>query len=361
MSTQSSPASGRLPRPLVLLLGLAAAVVSVAGISEIGGIVSPSLVALVLVLTLDPLRASVIRRGAPAWLGVTALLVAAYAILLALVAALAFSAGQLGALLPGYSTQFQDLAARVAGVLEPLGVTREQVGAAIESIDLSSLLSGVRPLVGGVTSAVSSLLIVVVLVLFLGIESASFGERLDRAAVSPELVAALAVFARRTRRYVVVSTVFGLVVAVVDVAVLYWLSVPLPVVWGLLAFVTNYIPNIGFVLGLGPPALFALLEGGVGPMIAVVVAYSVANFVIQSLVQPKVVGDAVGLSATVTVLSVIFWAVVLGPLGGLLAIPLTLLVKAVFVDADPGARWIGRLIGDQSSTGGGTARAGGQE
>ena len=112
-----------------------------------------------------------------------------------------------------------------------------------------------------------------------------------------------------------VSTVFGLLVSLVDVAALYWLDVPLPWLWGLLAFITNYIPNIGFVLGLIPPALLALLEGGVRQAVLVIVAYSVINLVIQSLIQPKVVGDTVGLSITVTFLSLVFWTFVIGPWG----------------------------------------------
>ena len=96
---------------------------------------------------------------------------------------------------------------------------------------------------------------------------------------------------------------FGLIVALVDVTALYWLDVSLPWLWGLLSFITNYIPNIGFVLALVPPALLALLQGGVGQAVFVVVAYSVINLVIQSLIQPKFVGDAVGLSVTLTFLS----------------------------------------------------------
>jgi AI-2 transport protein TqsA len=155
---------------------------------------------------------------------------------------------------------------------------------------------------------------------------------------------ALTSFARATRQYIVVSTVFGLLVALVDVAALYWLDVPLPWLWGLLAFITNYVPNIGFVLGLIPPALLALLEGGVRQAVLVIVAYSVINLVIQSLIQPKVVGDTVGLSITLTFLSLVFWTFVIGPLGALLAVPLTLLTKALLVDADPAARWLDPLI-----------------
>jgi predicted PurR-regulated permease PerM len=106
------------------------------------------------------------------------------------------------------------------------------------------------------------------------------------------------------------------------VAALYWLDVPLPWLWGLLAFITNYIPNIGFVLGLIPPALLALLGGGVRQAVLVIVAYSVINPVIQSLIQPKVVGDTVGLSITLTFLSLVFWTFVIGPLGAAAGGPL---------------------------------------
>ena len=84
---------------------------------------------------------------------------------------------------------------------------------------------------------------------------------------------------------------FGLIVAVIDTAVLWAMGIPAAVLWGLLAFVTNYIPNIGFIIGLVPVAVLALLEGGVGLMLAVIAVYSVINLVIQSIIQPRVVGD----------------------------------------------------------------------
>ena len=112
----------------------------------------------------------------------------------------------------------------------------------------------------------------------------------------------------------------------------------------MIAFVTNYIPNIGFVIGLAPPAVLALLEGGVGLMVAVIVVYSVINFVLQSIIQPKIVGDSVNLSVTVTFLSLIFWTFILGGVGAVLAVPLTLLARALLVDASPGTRWAGTLL-----------------
>jgi hypothetical protein len=141
-----------------------------------------------------------------------------------------------------------------------------------------------------------------------------------------------------------VTTAFGLIVAAVDMAALWALGVPAAGVWGLLAFITNYIPNIGFVIGLVPPALLALLEDGPGLMLTVIAVYCVVNFVVQTIIQPKIVGDAVGLSTSLTFLSLVFWAWALGALGALLAIPLTLLVKALLIDVDKDAAWVSPLL-----------------
>ena len=117
------------------------------------------------------------------------------------------------------------------------------------------------------------------------------------------------------RRYYIVNATFGAIVAVIDGLMLWALGVPVPIVWAILAFVTNFVPNIGFVLGLIPPAVLALVVGGWQLALVVVLAYSVVNVVLQVLVQPKFVSDAVSLSLTLTFVSVVFWTLVIGPVG----------------------------------------------
>jgi hypothetical protein len=80
--------------------------------------------------------------------------------------------------------------------------------------------------------------------------------------------------------------------------------------------------------------------------LAVVIAYCVINLTMQTFIQPKFVSDAVRLSLTLTFFSVVFWALVLGPIGAVLAIPATLLVRALLLDADPEAFWARSLSGD---------------
>ena len=196
-----------------------------------------------------------------------------------------------------------------------------------------------------VLSVLSDLFFLITLLLFLAFDSAQVSRLLQNARTHrPHLVDALGSFARGTRSYLGVSAVFGLIVAIIDTVLLSLLGVPGAFVWGVLAFVTNFIPNIGFVIGIIPPAVVGLLEGGPGLMLEVIVMYCVVNLVIQSIIQPRYVGNAVGLSTSLTFLSLIFWTWVLGPLGALLAVPMSLLVRALLVEANPAAGWILPLI-----------------
>ena len=163
----------------------------------------------------------------------------------------------------------------------------------------------------------------------------------------PHIADGLLNFASRVRKYWIVTTVFGLIVAVLDVIGLLIIGVPLALTWGVLAFVTNYIPNIGFVLGVIPPALIALLDGGVGSMLAVIVVYMAINVVVQTIIQPRFTGDAVGISGTVAFVSLIFWAYLLGGLGALLPIPATLFLKSMLVDNSVPANWVNALVSSE--------------
>ncbi|WP_116710958.1 AI-2E family transporter [Actinomycetospora cinnamomea] len=349
-----SPAAAPLPRGLLLLLGAAAVVVSVAGLMAVAWLVAPVLLALVIVIAVAPLQAWLRRKGWPAWSTVLALVLVIFGILLALVAVLFASVGQLVAVVPQYSDRIQGLTTSVSTSLARLGFDPAQARATAASADLGQVVTYVGSILADLSGAITTLVFLLALILFLIAEANGAGRRLEAVGTDrPHMVVALQGFAVGTRRYLVVTAVFGLIVAVLDTVALAIMGIPLVILWGLLSFITNFIPNIGFIIGLVPPALLGLLVGGWQLMAAVIVVYIVLNAVVQSLIQPRFTGDAVGLSAVVTFVALLFWAWVLGPLGALLAIPATLLVKAVLVDCDPGARWVEALIGSASPPGAG--------
>jgi predicted PurR-regulated permease PerM len=345
VSEQAPPVPTFLPRGLMILLGIASATIATIGIKAIAGIVAPSFLALVLVLCVQPLRRWLVGKGVPAWLAAIATILTVYLILITLMVALVVCLAKLATLAPSYTDQANQAADDVLKWLRSLGVEQQQLDTVLKSLDFGKLFGVATTILSSVLSVLSNLLFIGTITLFLAFDTDRFVQVLDRTrAERPAIVEALLSFATGTRKYFIVSAVFGLIVAVVDTGALWLLGIPAAVVWGVLSFVTNFIPNIGFVIGLVPPAILALLQGGPTLMIAVVVTYSVINFLIQSVIQPKFVGDALGLSTTLTFLSLVFWAFVLGPLGAILALPMTLLAKALIVDADPESRWLGPLL-----------------
>jgi AI-2 transport protein TqsA len=273
------------------------------------------------------------------------MLVVAYLLLFFLGLALLVSVAQLAALMPQYVEQMTDVVKDVANALEGLGVDQAQIDAVAGAINPGQLVDVVASVLEGTLGVLTDVFFLVTVLLFMAFDTNSTRRNLGSVAERfPDPVAAIRNFAKGTRSYMGVSAAFGLVVAVIDGVALYLLDVPGAFVWAVLAFVTNFIPNIGFVIGLIPPALIALLDSGPGLMLTVIILYSVINFVIQSVIQPRVVGDAVGLSPTLTFLSLVFWTWVLGPLGALLAVPFSLLTKSLLVEADPRGRWAETLI-----------------
>ncbi len=336
-----------LPRGLIVILGLAAGVVVCAGIRAVPQILGPVFLALVLTICLDPLRARLIRRGAPRWLATLAVVLGVYAIIFGLFAAAIIGIAQLVSLMPQYADELDAELAGFKSWLASMGVSQADIQQALSGIDKSSIVGYAQALLSSISSVFTSLFFVITLLIFLAVDGSVFGDRMiSRRPGREPVLSALGTFAAGTRKYFGVATVFGGIVAILDWAALLILGIPAAGLWALLAFVTNYIPNIGFVIGLIPPALLALLTGGPSLMISVIVVYCVLNFVIQSVLQPKFVGDAVGLTTSVSFLSLIVWTYLLGPLGAILAIPASLLFKAILIDVDPEARWLQLFFGD---------------
>jgi predicted PurR-regulated permease PerM len=284
----------------------------------------------------------------PDWLVAIAVVLSVYFLLFSVSIALVVSAGRLAELVPQYKDEISTYTANVTGWLESLGVTSQQASSISSSVDPGSLVSLLGDAFAAVLGVLSNFFFILTVALMMAFDTGG-AERVLKVVreTRPHLVDALLSFAHGTRVYMGVAAGFGFIVAVIDGVALYVMGVPGAFIWAVLAFVTNFIPNIGFVIGVIPPALIGLLEGGPTMMIAVLVVYSVINVVIQSVIQPRYVGDAVGLSPTITLLSLIFWAWALGAIGALLAVPFSLFMRAILVEADPTAHWVLPILSGQ--------------
>lgn len=336
-----------LPASLITLLTLATAVIALVGMYLGRDLIGPLAIAAVIVIISNPIRKPLERRGWPRWLATTAVIFLAYAILIVMALMLAYAGGEFVALAMEYSS---DLRSIIDGALDSLSAygLDSQIASATSQIFNPSALIGVATSLGTNALAIlTTFFFIFAYVIFMAADAARYVHATDDYGPSAgHVMSRFEKYNTSVRRYYVVNASFGLVVAVVDGVALWLMNVPGAMVWAILAFVTNFVPNIGFILGLIPPMLMALVVGGWPLALGVLAIYCVANVVLQVLVQPKFVSDAVNLSLTLSFFSVLFWTFIIGPLGAILSIPLTLGVRSLILDGDDEKRWILWLTGD---------------
>ncbi|WP_448256547.1 AI-2E family transporter [Microbacterium aurum] len=349
-SESGAPTTTATASRLAVGVGFAAAVVILAGVFLGREILGPLLLAAVIVIICEPVRHPLERRGWPSWAATTAVIAVAYLVLAAMAAMLVYSGSAFVGLVRDSGDDLRATADQLVAWLGSLGLQDQASDAAASLLDPATLLRYATSLGGSALSALTAFFFVLAYVIFMAADDARYSRAEERFGprVRP-FGRRVASYSRSVRRYYVVNASFGLVVAIIDGLALWALGIPIPIVWAILAFVTNFIPNIGFVLGLIPPALLALVVGGWPLMLVVIAIYCVVNVTLQVLIQPKFVSDAVDLTLTLSFFSVVFWTFIIGPLGALLSIPLTLLVRALVLEGDPHAWWARWLSGDDKA------------
>ena len=190
----------------------------------------------------------------------------------------------------------------------------------------------VMDLAGGIFSALSSVLanafLILLTVVFILLEAADLPEKLRVVLKNPERsLSAIEKFSQSAKRYLVIKTLTSAATGLVIWLWLLILGVDYPVLWATLSFLLNYVPNIGPIIAALPVALLALVQLGVGSALLTVLGFVVVHIVLGNLIEPKVMGKGLSISPLVVFLSLVFWGWVLGPLGMILSVPMTSLVK----------------------------------
>ncbi|WP_022888970.1 AI-2E family transporter [Agromyces italicus] len=338
-------------RTAFIMLGLGGATVAAFGVAAIGSVFSSVFLALVLVICVHPIRRTLERRGVPRGLATVSVLLAVVVLLGGFVFLLLIAFGQFAALLPDYAPEFEAWAASAATWLAGLGLGPDEINALLGDFDPTKIVGAVGgvvgALLGGAAGFISGAVILLTMLILMAADSSYVptvvaGIRVKR----PALADALVRFADGVRRYMIATTGLGVAQGLINWIALAIMGIPGAALWGMLSFLCSFIPNVGYFIALVPPLVFGALVGGWPLVVAVIVVYGLINSVIQSVIQPKIVGDAVSLSQTLTFISVLVWAVILGPMGAILAIPLTLLVRMLLVDSNPAIAWVRPALGE---------------
>jgi AI-2 transport protein TqsA len=337
-----------IPRATTILLALGGATVAAFGIAAIRGIFTPIFLALVITICVHPVRRWLQQHGVPRGIATGATIAAAFAVLIGLSVVLLAALAQFSALLPQYAPQLHQLGASIAQLLESVGVGSEQAQTVLQAFTPGRIIGFITDLLGNITGLIGVLVIILTMLILMAVDGGRVAALLTHLQpYRPAMAAAFSGFAVDVRRYTVATTILGAAQGLFNWLVLFILQVPGAMAWGVLSFICSFIPNIGYFIAIIPPLVFGALSGGWPVVLAVILTYGVINSVIQSIIQPKYIGSAVSLSETLTFVSVLFWAVVLGAVGAILAVPLTLLVRTILLDSDPSKVWRRALTGDK--------------
>jgi predicted PurR-regulated permease PerM len=342
--------SMNLSKTLRLLVGLACFGVAVIALQPFVSLFNSVFLALILVLCVAPVLHWLKGKGLPNWLAFLLTLFAIIGVVVILVLFLAYSLGQLAEAVPGYVAQLDVAKDSLASRIASLGIDPAPIQVFLKLIDPERLINLVADFLAGLVGAISDVVLVVLVIAFLMVESFSLPARLQKLApFGAERWERAAKFGSDTRRYVVITTYVGAVTGFGNAVLLLILGVDFAVLWGVVAFLLSYIPVVGFWLALIPPFILALLEFGPPAALVVLAGFALINGSAENIVKPKLMGEGLDLAPSVVFLSLIFWTAILGPMGAILALPMTMAVKQLILEADEQNHWVAALISSVGS------------
>jgi AI-2 transport protein TqsA len=336
-------ASGVLSPALRLVLFTAGIVVTVAGLRLASGLLVPLALALFITVVSLPLLVRVVARGFPVGLAVFTVLVLDVAVLLSVVSLLVRSLAEMGAAIPLYMEQLTAMEASLLLWLAGRGLEIEAIPY-MDLIPSEHLLALATTFLRGATDVMSTAFLVALISVFLLLESAAFPLKLRHAlGKQGEGLDWFATVLTEVQEYLALKTAISAATGLVIGLAAWLLGVDFALLWGLLAFFLNFIPNVGSILAAVPAVLIALLQHGIGTALALAGVYLAVNMVIGNLIEPAFLGHRLGLSTLVVVLSLVFWGWVWGPVGMFLSVPLAMVTKIV-LEHTSGYRWIAVLM-----------------
>ena len=327
------------PRRGGVLLTLAALIVIAAGIKAAEQLMVPFLLsAFIATIAATPVF-WLHRFRVPVGLAIAIVMLGLVVALVAVGTVVAQSVTGFRAKLPEYQAGVADLQEGALHLLARFGVEPKA-----DFIDPGVALGFVGDALQNLVSILSNGFVILLTVVFILAEAWSFPRKLQTVLANPQRdVPHFQRFAENVNRYIGIKTTVSIATGVFVSLALWIIGVDFPILWGLLAFLLNYVPTIGSVIAAVPPVLLAQVQLGIGGAAATFAVFLVVNVVMGNVVEPRFMGRSLGLSTLAVFLSLVFWNWMLGPVGMLLSVPLTMTAK-IALEANPSTEWIAHLL-----------------
>ena len=324
------------------LLTAAALVVVVAGIKAAEEIMVPFLLAAFIATIAATPVFWLNRFRVPVGLAITLVVAGIIVVLLGIGALVTQSVQDFSSLQPEYERRISALSADLFATLATFGVSTEHISS---YFDPSRALQLAGSTLQGFGGALSNGFLILLTVIFILAEASSFPRKLREVLPAPDkTLPHFNRFAENVNRYIAIKTSVSVATGVIVYTMLAIIGVEFPMLWGVLAFMLNYVPTIGSIIAAVPALLLTIIQFGFGEALIVIAGYAATNVVMGNVIEPKYMGRGLGLSALVVFLSLVFWGWMLGPVGMLLSVPLTMTAK-IAMEANPSTYWVAHLLG----------------
>ncbi len=330
------------------LLAAACVVVIVAGLHAAESILVPFLLSVFLAVIWSSPLFWLQKKGVPMPIAMLFVIVTVIATGLILIAFVGSTLEDLLTAIPSYQANLEQEIAVMIVWLESIGIDIPD-NALYGIVDQEKVMQLVTGVLTGLGGLLTSALLVLLMVFFMLLEASSIPTKLRVALGDADTaIMQLSKIIDSIKRYLAIKTMTSLATGI---SVAIWLAiigVDYPLLWGLLAFLLNYIPNIGSFIAAIPALLLAFIQLGIGATVFAGLGYLLINGAIGNVIEPRVMGRGVGLSTLVVFLSLVFWGWVLGLVGMLLSVPLTMCIK-IALESHEDTRWIAILMGSEAS------------
>lgn len=327
-----------------ILIITASFVILVAGMRAASSILVPFLLSLFIAVICAPPLFWMQRKGVPNVLAVLSILIGIIAIGFLLAAFIGTSLNNFSRALPGYEERLSEMTTALLSWLRGLGL--EVSGEVLtDYFDPGKAMKIAANALAGLSGLLANAFLILLTVIFIMLEASGFPQKLHAALSNPEKsLSHFSNFTESVNRYLALKTLFSLFTGIIIWIWLAILGVDFSLLWGLVAFLLNFVPNIGSIIAAIPAILLALIQLGMGHALAASLGYVVVNVAVGSIIEPKFMGRGLGLSTLVVFLSLVFWGWVLGPVGMVLSVPLTMIVK-IALESNEETHWLAVLLG----------------
>jgi predicted PurR-regulated permease PerM len=336
----SAKRTGKAPGLLIL----ASFIIVVAGMKAASSILVPFFLAVFIAVICTPPLFWLQRKGVPKVLALVLILAAILIVGLLFGALIGPSLNDFLISLPDYQERLSTHIADLISWLRERGVNIP-AGEVPHSLNPGWVMDLAGDILSTLSSVLTNALLILLTVVFILLEAADLPKKLQVVLKNPERsLSTIEKFSQSAKRYLVIKTLISAATGLLIWLWLLILGVDYPVLWGTLAFLLNYVPNIGSIIAALPAVLLALVKLGVGPALLTVLGFAVVNVVVGNILEPKLMGRRLRLSTLVVFLSLVFWGWVLGPIGMILSVPMTSLV-AIALESYEETRGLAIMLG----------------